>query len=1220
MDVDSEIARLKVKDCQKIIDQHVNFVPKDGSGWESCPELPTPKEIMEKQDDVAGLPHNPVDRPWDSKEEYLAAQYQVLRREGIEGLRYSVRCYIQEPDMTDNQHTSVYVGVRVRGYLLSRLGPIARIEFSTSRSPLQIRWLQSKRLTPGTIVALTTKADNFKSICKIATIAQRPYTEGLDQTPPLVDLMWADPRDAVFDPDTELVMVESRNGYFESTRHALVGLQHVAQGASPLDKYLTGLHTTEEAPLFVKDNPIMDLSTLVHIIPEGDEDTYDDLTEPLRDHNILTGLPDLGRVTTLDHSQLEALHRILSTELAIVQGPPGTGKTFTSVEALKIMIKRRQTYGGPPIIISAQTNHALDQLLTHCLDADASICRVGGRTESEVIRAYTVYEIRLRDGGSRDQRYKQLLATRYGIERKIRDMVNDVFGDHLLSPLALLQNSIITQAQFDSLHDDSMETGTRSKELGPFALWLGDDLIQARIARDRHPTQEEVDEAAEKVMADWEFDGDMDNIAEDPEDAIRIAGDLVLLNHVWTGKEPGFVRKWEHHVERELKENDDFFDIEPHYRGGVYRRLQTKLVQALTPKFTALIVQHRTICNALKAHRWFRDAQLLEKTGVDVVGCTTTGLTKYRGLLAALRPQSLLIEEAAETREANITSALYPSLEQLILVGDHQQLAPRCDIRWLGEEPYNLNVSLFQRMVNLNMPFKMLKEQRRMKPEIRYILTPFYPELLDHPSVQDESRRPSVPGMGSRNCWYFNHNWPEDTNSEHSKYNEQEADMVIKFFAYLVSNGTDPTRITILTFYKGQRKLLLNRLKREGSMRLPGNSFRVHTVDSYQGEENDIVLLSLVRSPAYGNAAGFLDDQRRAVVAISRARIGFYIFGNIDNLLKAHHECLQLWGQIWNGFAQQGRVKRALGLPLICQKHGNETWVKEVEDWGDNAGGCDQPCHEMRPCGHACTLKCHFTEHERLPCSEPCRNTLECGDGCVRYCSQACYCTCDRFRDIQIAREAEQARLAKIAEEEEEKPFEQQLAEAMPGIGFFQAAANQALLRVPSNSFGDEVSFAGTNESSPEKWNEFTVNIKEHDARLVQESRRLAADAGTPTKIRISDTYNSVALVDGRRTKHKGRSTQKLEVSNVTRSERARAKAATKSRGNESLSSSSGGKSVSSSPSEDDLLYLKEVDLLTGPDEDIVSEKARIASTVPKLEGKVKNVEELLIDVFDLKM
>lgn len=75
----------------------------------------------------------------------------------------------------------------------------------------------------GKIVAFST--DYFQKDCRIATIAQRPFEGGLDQNPPLVDIIWADPDHAIINPDQELVMIESRNGYYESVRHALRGLQ-----------------------------------------------------------------------------------------------------------------------------------------------------------------------------------------------------------------------------------------------------------------------------------------------------------------------------------------------------------------------------------------------------------------------------------------------------------------------------------------------------------------------------------------------------------------------------------------------------------------------------------------------------------------------------------------------------------------------------------------------------------------------------------------------------------------------------------------------------------------------------------------------------------------------------------------------------------------------------------------------------------------------------------
>lgn len=79
--------------------------------------------------------------------------------------------------------------------------------------------------------------------------------------------------------------------------------------------------------------------------------------------------------------------------------------------------------------------------------------------------------------------------------------------------------------------------------------------------------------------------------------------------------------------------------------------------------------------------------------------------------------------------------------------------------------------------------------------------------------------------------------------------------MVVGLACYLVQNGTDPSKITILTFYAGQRLQIYKRLRRH--KHLGQFLIRVATVDSYQGEENDVILLSLVRSN-YEGKIGFL--------------------------------------------------------------------------------------------------------------------------------------------------------------------------------------------------------------------------------------------------------------------------------------------------------------------------------------------------------------------------
>lgn len=106
---------------------------------------------------------------------------------------------------------------------------MSRVQFSTERSGSKcIRWNLSRRLVQGTILAVSTTRDAFRSIVKVATVGDRPVKGGLDQCPPTVDIVWADIGEAVFDPDEELIMLEARLGYYEANRHIMTGLQLVA--------------------------------------------------------------------------------------------------------------------------------------------------------------------------------------------------------------------------------------------------------------------------------------------------------------------------------------------------------------------------------------------------------------------------------------------------------------------------------------------------------------------------------------------------------------------------------------------------------------------------------------------------------------------------------------------------------------------------------------------------------------------------------------------------------------------------------------------------------------------------------------------------------------------------------------------------------------------------------------------------------------------------------
>lgn len=108
---------------------------------------------------------------------------------------------------------------------------------------------------------------------------------------------------------------------------------------------------------------------------------------------------------------------------------------------------------------------------------------------------------------------------------------------------------------------------------------------------------------------------------------------------------------------------------------------------------------------------------------------TTTGAAIHQELLQKLRPRIVIIEEAAEIFESHLITSLTTDCQHLILIGDHQQLRPSPAVFDLAKN-YNLDWSLFERLIKNGYPYKTLVEQHRMRPEISQTLMPmFYKNL-----------------------------------------------------------------------------------------------------------------------------------------------------------------------------------------------------------------------------------------------------------------------------------------------------------------------------------------------------------------------------------------------------------------------------------------------------------------------------------------------------------
>ncbi|KAH6644260.1 P-loop containing nucleoside triphosphate hydrolase protein [Boeremia exigua] len=973
--------------------------PVQGAGaWLDKPEIPHPNEILRDKpmfdtfEPLMKTNEDPrpkkIDGPYDNIEDYLRTEYELLREDALRPLREAVAEVRKRPWEDEAQYdksVGIYEPVYITALVYSPQGLATRVAFHMSRVKKYIRWRQSKRLITGTLVALSPFDDAFQTTCILATVAARPIT-ALQQTPPEIDLFFPH-YDQRIDPTQKWIMVECRNCFFEASRHTLMALQHMMREPFPLSEHLVDVKKNVDPPEYIKNNPFVDLSTLVSMEEASNFQNVDVLKEWPATNS-----------TSLDSSQSRALKSMLTRKVAVVQGPPGTGKTFTSVKAVQIL-RDNMRKDDAPIIITAQTNHAVDQILRHTRTFEPNFIRLGGRSKDPEIKERTLFEVRKTENEQKRPHSQKTQAA--AAMRKAK-----VICQALLAPLEMgkgpldhrmLQRAgLLTKDQAESLDTNNRSIlDTKDAPGDAMQEWLGKALTEYR--RPPGPDQFGWEYEEEDFEVEQLEELEAEASVQDEDDIEALKGEVLMLSDNYRGKGSGTLT--DQKIRELLDATSDLSTIEWESRGLIYNYLLRQLKKHMLTEMRNVSKQYHEVVLQRRVGLWEEDINLLNKQ--RIIGMTTTGLSKYRALLSALRPRIVLVEEAAETMEAPVTVACLPTLEHLILVGDHQQLRPHTQVKEFEDSPFHLNLSLFERLVLNQIEYNQLTKQRRMIPEIRRLLRTIYNDTLkDHPSVKDPNNRPPVRGMGGVNSYYFTHTWKEERDANSSCFNAEEAKFIAGFTDYLVLNGEAPEGITILTFYNGQRKRLLGSLREHPNLRmLP---IKVVTVDSYQGEENDIILLSLARSNNR-HSIGFLSNINRVCVALSRAKRGFYLFGNAELLACESWT----WGEVVETMhdtkvpksrSETGQERRiGYFMPVQCINHQRKMWIEVPEDWELIQGGCDYMCKGILSCNHPCPYHCHPFEHELVNCMLVCARELPCGHRCVELCSKPCKCqTCDR--------------------------------------------------------------------------------------------------------------------------------------------------------------------------------------------------------------------------------
>ena len=372
-----------------------------------------------------------------------------------------------------------------------------------------------------------------------------------------------------------------------------------------------------------------------------------------------------------------------------------------------------------------------------------------------------------------------------------------------------------------------------------------------------------------------------------------------------------------------------------------------------------------------------------------VVGMTITGASINIAMLKMLKPSVVLIEEAAEVLEPQVAAVLGSWVKHLILIGDHKQLRPQVENYSLCRN-YHFDISMMERLINNGYPHATLKLQNRMRPEMAKLLLDIYPDLQSNLARVEKHNPPTF----THSMFFWNHEDPEENAQSYS--NRKEAERVIQLALVIIQMGYKPCQISVLAAYQGQVRLLRRLLKKAESEHKDifvsqnestkqgekdDNRIKIHTIDRFQGDENDIIIVSLVRSNKEGKI-GFLSTLNRRCVAQSRARCGMYLVGNASTFLKSRGSC---WDTLINRLQEANLVSQQ--FPLHCPKHESITQISATTAKDlPLTEICKIDCNEKMSCGiHLCPSLCR-PYHSHAKCKEIVNFVLQCGHQTGREC------------------------------------------------------------------------------------------------------------------------------------------------------------------------------------------------------------------------------------------
>ncbi|XP_046668354.1 NFX1-type zinc finger-containing protein 1-like [Homalodisca vitripennis] len=994
--------------------------------FRDLPLIPVKDDFLS---DKPFLRQNVVKGSYKDVEQYLDIQFRLLREDFIAPIRAGIYEYIENvstPHMK-RKYTSVkiYPKVQFQYPYKSRDTFGFLINFDCDKKlPRNINWEWNKRFMVGNLLLFSN--DHFQTFY-LATVVERDLKHLQQRMLCVTFIPGSEVPEYIFEPGVFFVMAESEV-YYEAYRHVLAALKLMTESNFPMKQYIVDVDTACFPPVYLVYKSTYKISGFnVNVLEEESWPSPNELS--------------------LNPSQHQAFKSALTNDFVVIQGPPGTGKTFLALKITEVLLKNKVSEDAP-IVVICYTNHALDQFLEGILQHTQNLIRIGSQSQNEALEKYNIDKIRREKRMTRTHNFSALYREVQGRKSDLWKVIDRLRGnlEEINNLKGILEfsilKSVINPRHFNELSDQEVEwllcqdspnlfsaeedsqeyyIPTESEDQNEKILNVNDfeeefeeeiddentrriaDMIDDDIDVDDYLKEENYSSTLKYFLKIESLTFEIENLELELRKNLNsnflnekqkmylqldVQGTINEINWQITSIQKQFFKFKDYKFNPEkhsiFENTATLWDMNLHDRWEYYMGWLYLYSCHLKQAVQFFSNQYQEVVMKLHELKQLDDVSFVRNAAV--VGLTTSGAAKRRVLLENLNTKIVIVEEAAEVLEAHIVSSLTKSVQHVILIGDHKQLKPKPAVYQLAKK-YGMEVSLFERMLKNGLGCSVLGVQHRMRPEIASLIVPtIYPSLANHPSTFD---RPRVSGI-DKFVFFLTHNKPEDQLPDSSsKQNTYEADFLIALCQYLLLQGYKPDEITILATYSGQVWCLRKEKRRLALQNPDWRNVRITAVDNFQGEENRIILLSLVRSNTE-NRIGFLSEENRVCVALSRARDGLYIVGNMDNLTASS----AIWPRIKQQLEEIGAVGGA--LTLRCERHPSEMiQVSTAQQFSKSPqGGCLLKCDTILECGHLCPRVCHIIDryHTEYKCSQSCeRRPCEVENHkCPLRCSETC--------------------------------------------------------------------------------------------------------------------------------------------------------------------------------------------------------------------------------------